>query len=112
MLYLGLLNRIVPFFLTFAAGLMIASFFVPVGLPSVGSKDGRSRCRKHRMVMQENADLKEDNRRLNERLAAAETRSDWYRESLEAVPAPAVPELPPPPPVRVRGTSTGHATTR
>lgn len=108
MLYLGLLKRIVPFVLTFAAGLFIASFFVSIALPSVGSDDRRGRCRKHRMAMQENADLRDEIRRLNERLAAAETRSDWYRDSLDTVPAPVTPELPPPPPLKARGYGSGH----
>ncbi len=111
MLYLGLLKRIVPFALTFAAGLFVASFFVSIALPTVGSKDRSARCRKHRMMMSEKADMQEEIRRLNERLAAAEMRSDWYRDSLEAVPAPAMPELPPPPPFKGRGYGSGHTST-
>jgi hypothetical protein len=40
----GLLKRFIPFFLTFAAGLLIASFFVPI-LPNLSLGGGR---RKHR----------------------------------------------------------------
>lgn len=40
----GLLKRFIPFFLTFAAGLLIASFFVPI-LPNMSFRGGR---RKHR----------------------------------------------------------------
>lgn len=97
MLYLGLLKRFVPFVITFAAGLLIASFFVSVALPSrVRGPKGHG----YRMLKQENIDLKEENRRLREELNAAETRADWYRNGLESVPAPAVPELPTPPPMR------------
>jgi hypothetical protein len=40
----GLLKRFIPFFLTFAAGLLIASFFVPI-LPNLSFRSGR---KKHR----------------------------------------------------------------
>lgn len=40
----GLLKRFIPFFLTFAAGLLIASFFVPI-LPNLSFKGGRKRHR-------------------------------------------------------------------
>jgi hypothetical protein len=40
----GLLKRFIPFFLTFAAGLLIASFFVPI-LPSLSFKGGRIKHR-------------------------------------------------------------------
>jgi hypothetical protein len=45
----GLFKRVVPFFLTFALGLLVASFFVTVAAPSFNFKDGkRKAARKQR----------------------------------------------------------------
>lgn len=106
MLYLGLLKRIIPFVLTFAAGLLLASFFVPIGWQSALSSERRSRCHKHRMIMQENADLKDEIRRLNERINSAEARAHWYRDGLMDVPAPVIPDIDPPPPPPVKPART------
>lgn len=110
MLYLGLLKRIVPFVLTFAAGLLIASFFVSVALPKVGSGEGRSwRKGRHCSHVRELRELREENLRLREQLAEAETRASWYRDGLGAVPAPAISELPPPPRIHSSyGTGSGY----
>ena len=110
MLYLGLLKRIVPFVLTFAAGLLLASFFVSI-TPNFGRGEGRFRKGKHCRQAQEVRELREENARLREQLANAETRANWYRNGLDVVAAPVIPELPPPPPPRVhRGHGLGSGT--
>ena len=52
MYYKGLLKRIVPFFLTFAAGLFIASFFVTIARPSFnGFRRGSNKHREIQRLM-------------------------------------------------------------
>jgi hypothetical protein len=46
----GLFKRIVPFFLTFAAGLFIASFFVTIATPNFNFRRGSNKYREvHRL---------------------------------------------------------------
>lgn len=70
MLYTGLFKRIVPFVLTFAAGLLFAGIFVPVGLPNVdswadsGPSRGHCHRKKHLWLEKDNFELKEKMREL------------------------------------------------
>ena len=76
MCYTGLLKRFVPFALTFAAGLFIASFFVSLALPEANWRRGRrwdnSRERQlaidnqnlRQRVAQQQMDIEELNRKL------------------------------------------------
>ncbi len=62
------IKRIVPFFLTFAVGLFIASFFVTIAAPTFrfslgGERFGRHQ-KYHRMMEFENQRLREENERL------------------------------------------------
>ena len=88
----SLVKRIAPFFLTFAVGLFIASFFVTVAAPNFQFRRGFSRHREmDRQMRMENDRLRQENNRLKNRLAETEKR-DWVFENDLDVP-------PPPPPV-------------
>lgn len=61
----GLLKRLLPFFLTFAVGLFIASFFVTVAAPNFEFNRGFRRHRQYDQMMQfENQRLRDENARL------------------------------------------------
>lgn len=92
MCFISLVKRVAPFFLTFAVGLFIASFFVTVAAPNFQFRRGFNRHQQyHRRIESENQQLREENNRLRNRLAESE-KSDWVLESDLDVP-------PPPPPV-------------
>ncbi|HVE56376.1 MAG TPA: hypothetical protein VNB22_06065 [Pyrinomonadaceae bacterium] len=92
MKFISLVNRVAPFFLTFAVGLFIASFFVTVAAPNFQFRRGFNRHRQmDRQMQMENQQLREENNRLKNRLAEAEKR-DWVLESdLDVPPPPPVP---------------------
>jgi len=106
MCYTGLLKRFVPFFLTFAAGLFIASFFVSIALP-----EGNWRGRRG-FIKQENQRLREENQSLRDQLRLERIQNDELRrarldqnfdfEIPNAVPPPnfEAPDHPPAPPKR------------
>jgi hypothetical protein len=84
-------KRIIPFFLTFAFGLFIASFFVSV-LPTFQFKKNHNRCGKRsevRKLRYENERLRLENQRLQQRTEANER----IMLLKEAVPPP--PPIPP-----------------
>ena len=58
MCYTGLVKRIVPFLITFAAGLFIASFFVTIATPSFNFRRGPGRYGEMRRLRNENQDLR------------------------------------------------------
>lgn len=99
MRWLDIFKRFAPFFLTFALGLFIASFFVTVTAPSFQFK-GRS-YRKHEYYR-----VKQENQRLRERNAQLEREKAIRTADLNInldVPPPPMPPLPPPPPrIKVR----------
>ncbi len=89
------IKRFVPFFLTFAFGLLVASFFVSVAAPGLNFKR-EGRHGKYYRLKCENDKLRRENMRLERRLAeknASETRF----MNLD-VPPPPMPPMPPPPP--------------
>ena len=110
MLYTGLFKRIIPFVLTFAAGLFIASFFVSIAAPSFSNwrESRRSRHRdRHDLRMQVN-ELNEEIRELkkqNEMLKRQSSADAVYWEN--AVP-PVVVEAPHPPPPPKRPKHPRH----
>ena len=76
MFYKGFLKRIIPFFLTFIAGLFIASFFVSVAAPNFNWRKGRH----HRMhdckrVSVENDELRRNSARMKRELEELRSRS-------------------------------------
>jgi hypothetical protein len=93
-------KRVVPFFLTFAVGLFIASFFVSIVAPSFRFNNRFRRHQEyHRMMEFENQRLRERNSQLEKQLADSETESS-VMSLYSAVPPPPMPPMPPPAPVR------------
>ncbi len=96
MLYIGLFKRIIPFVLTFTAGLFIASFFVSI-VPNFSNwRESRraNHCREHNKMRLTIADLERENKELKRRVAESET-------FLNAVPPVELKEhRPPAPPKR------------
>ena len=91
---LGLVKRFVPFLLTFAAGLFIASFFVSIAAPSFQFKNRSWKQRENYQLKQENQWL----RQRNEQLEREKNRSISEFEMNLDVPPPPMPPMPPPPP--------------
>ena len=105
MFYTGLFKRIIPFVLTFAAGLFIASIFVPLAVPNFSTwrESRRSRgCHEKRQLRIENDQLRERNLTLqaeNEELKRG--HSHWGDPaSIEVLPLPDLDEHKPPHPPR------------
>lgn len=99
MSYLAIFKRVIPFFLTFAAGLLIASFFIPISAPSFKGLQNRRnhKVREYRHLRMENERLRSENakvRRENHELRRlnAEQTPNW-----DTVPAFDLPVPPPPP---------------
>ena len=88
----GLLKRIAPFFITFALGLFVASFFVSIALPNFRlNRNWRKHSEYHRKIEFENHRLRTENCRLRKEAAAnRELRrdSDFEAEINELVPPP------------------------
>ena len=95
----GLIKRVLPFFLTFAVGLFIASFFVTVAAPSFQFPNRGERRRHqeyHRMMEMENQRLKEENLRLKQnQLNSAD--DEIYELSSDGLNVPLPPPAPPAP---------------
>ena len=106
MSYLQIFKRIIPFFLTFAAGLLIASIFVPIGAPNFRNSDRSGKYRFRSECKRERESLRRENDRLRQEL-------DQMRQDLEDAKSSDLkltlpPEIrievpaPPPPPRAVR----------
>lgn len=104
MQFIGIFKRVFPFFLTFTAGLFIASFFVSLSAPKFNwnsrSWNKRSDCKRVRSEIRE---LRDENIRLRMQLEEAASREAL--KAPENTPAKVVPmktvrihESPPPPP--------------
>ncbi len=77
----GFFKRIVPFFLTFAVGLFIASFFVTVAAPNFRFNNGLRRHREYHRAMEfENQRLREENARLK---AESQIKFDKFSGTFE-----------------------------
>ena len=68
MSYLQVFKRIIPFFLTFAAGLLIASIFVPITGPSLRNADRVGKWRHHKECKREKESLRRERDRLKEEI--------------------------------------------
>ena len=85
MCYTGLFKRIIPFVLTFAGGLFLASFFVSIGLPGQGWRGAQrfDRANEFQRLRLENNDLREklrDARLENEELRKSSQDMTIYGE--------------------------------
>ena len=94
----GFVKRIVPFFLTFAVGLFIASFFVTIAAPSFQFTN-RSWKRNHRQYDRQREieiqRLREENMRLKNQISNNETENTDFQELKFIVPPPPMPPAPP-----------------
>ena len=88
----GIFKRIIPFALTFAAGLFLASFFVSVGLPGERWRNSRRANKFHEMqrLRLENDDLREKNRILRSQI------DELQRSVDDADTEFVIPDAPPP----------------
>jgi hypothetical protein len=96
----GFVKRVLPFFLTFAVGLFIASFFVTVAAPTFQFQN-RGWRRNHRQYdrqrEQEIQRLREENIRLKNQLTENERREFTIHPAFDgelAVPPPPISDAP------------------
>lgn len=86
MSYLAIFKRIIPFFLTFAAGLFIASFFIQISAPTFPKAEGRKGKRHgYNKLWEQNKDLRRENellRQENEMLRQMD-KHDWNTSTLK-----------------------------
>jgi len=95
----GFIKRIVPFFLTFAVGLFIASFFVSIAAPSFQFKNRAWKKNHKQYDRQRELDiqrLREENIRLKNQLSSQNSDTVDFQELKYFVPPP--PPMPPAPP--------------
>lgn len=104
MSYLAIFKRIIPFFLTFGAGLLIASIFVPITAPSFQRSERGGKWRYHKELKRENESLRRDNCRMRKELEGLRREADAAKFSDLRFEVPEIHvEVPaPPPPPRVR----------
>lgn len=99
----GFFSRIVPFFLTFAVGLFIASFFVTIAAPTFRFPfrgDRRRHSERDRMMEYENQRLNEENSLLRKQLNDTDKSSVKnlkYTFDYDVPPVPLTPPAPPAP---------------
>ena len=77
MQFAGLVKRIIPFLLTFSAGLLLASLFIPIGVPDLSTwREARrvKHCREHR-------ELRYEINSLREKLRTSETENEQLRRA-------------------------------
>ena len=95
----GLLKRMLPFFATFAVGIFVASFFVNIGGPRFGHREG-GKCRHEmRELRYEYEQQREEIRQLREQLDDVQMSTTTLDGEL---PLDIDIPLPPPPTVRSR----------
>src|SRR5215203_3520376 len=101
MCYTGLFKRIVPFVITFAAGLFLASFFVSIGLPTRRFERRFNRFQETQQLRRENDNLRERNRALQAENEQLKGRSfDMDHMIPDAVPSVGLGDRHPPKPPR------------
>lgn len=98
----GLLKRLLPFFATFAFGLLIASFFVTVAAPKFRLDRGMRHRDYDRQMQCENQRLREENLRLRQQNGDTSVQQgvDFSGDINQLVPPP--PPLPPAAPRYIR----------
>lgn len=118
MLYKGIFKRVVPFFLTFAAGLFVASFFVAIAVPNFNNWRSSRVSHKYRELQRlriENRELRDTNCRQRKELEELRRKAASIElRSLENAVPPVVEFDSPPPPSapRYRGHAYGSGTGR
>ncbi len=99
----GFIKRVVPFFLTFAAGLFIASFFISVAAPNFQFRRGyrmnhRQWDRQRDIEIQQ---LREKNAQLEQQMSESDADKAIYQNldlRYDVPPMPPAPPAPPAPP--------------
>ena len=95
MLLKGVLTRVLPFFLAFAAGLFIASFFITIATPSFNFPRKANKCHETRQLRSELERVRRENTELRRQLDEAGMNASWTNTpGFE----PSAPPPPPPPP--------------
>jgi len=98
MLSLAIFKRVVPFLITFAAGLFVASFFVSLAAPNfTGFRRGSHKMREYRKVKMEAEQLRRENRRLKRELEELRSERSVTIEKTEPLAEVDVFAVPPPP---------------
>ena len=97
MQFTGFIKRFLPFAVTFAAGLFIASFFVTIGLPKFGSRHRGGRHNEMRQLRVEVEQLKKEKCDLRRQLEEKKANFDFEN----GFDAPGAVDVPVPPPVPV-----------
>ena len=92
-MFMGLVKRFAPFFITFALGLFIASFFVTIGAPRFGFR----RYREMRRCQEMESNLRYENQLLQQQLQNQQVKTLEVRKVAESVDG-----LDTPPPVFVK----------
>ncbi|SRR5687768_17585559 len=95
---LGVFKRVVPFLITFAAGLFIASFFITIAAPNFGNSRRQSKFRELRQVRMEVEELRRERCKLKEELETLR-RERTTIHAAEPLGEVDVFTVPPPPPV-------------
>lgn len=100
----GFIKRFLPFFLTFAAGLFIASVFVPITGPFAGfqNRGMRNKCREVQELRMDVQELRNERIRLQNEIDEMRRQASNWEDGL-TYPAPVpmgVDEPLPPPPLK------------
>ena len=91
----GMLKRVLPFFLTLAVGLFIASFFVDLTPRPFAFPEGRrARCRNFESMYYQEHDRAERLQQQLDQLQQSPTTLEWRNSELKLPP-------PPPPPAKI-----------
>jgi len=100
MSYLAIFKRVIPFFLTFAAGLLIASIFVPITAPNFNGFQNRrsNKMREYRQLRVEVEQLRAEKCRMKRELEELRRINAEQAPNWDTVPAFDLPVPPPAPP--------------
>jgi hypothetical protein len=92
---MGIVKRFLPFLLTLAVGLFIASFFVDLTPSRFENRSSRRWSKFYRVqqLRNENEQLRQENRRLTQQLDELR-QSRWMMNSFEVPPPPPAPVAP------------------
>ena len=96
---LGIFKRVVPFLITFAAGLFIASFFITIAAPSFPASRRQSKFREMRQVRMEVEELRRERDRLKVEIETLRSERNVTVQATEPLADIDVYAVPPPPPV-------------
>ncbi len=98
---MGFIKKVVPFFLTFAIGLFVASFFVSIAVPNfkIPNRGWRRHQQYHQRIETENQRLREKNLRIDRELAEIKRELAEKERSEVILSSDGNFDVPPPPPM-------------